>query len=239
MIATEQEIFDARSHEETLSLLLNRNRKFLLVSSFHACGRYISSSDDEYSVAMRAFHEAILTWRSDQGSFANFCRMVIQRRLLDYIRKESKYKAEINVPNETLDGQIEEDESALETEIRKKLCEEGLSVRERAMKEEIDEIQEQLKEYGFSFYDLSACSPKAQKTKNACGELIRTLAGDEEMMKRMRETKTLPISDLCRRCSIQKKIAERHRRYIIAAAEIVYGDYPLLKEYIPYCCKGE
>lgn len=238
MIA-EQEILDARIHEDALNALLQRNRKFLLVSAFRTCGRYISYSDDEYSVSVRAFHEAVCTWNREKGSFASFCSMVIRRRLIDYKKSEDRHKSEISVPGEILDGEVSEEETALESEIRHKLSEEGLTSHERKVREEIEEVQEILGGYGFSFYDLTTCSPKADKTRRACGALIRELAEDSELMNEMRQSRTLPAAELCRRCGIHKKIAERHRKYIIASAEIISGDYPLVREYIPYCRKGE
>ena len=62
---------------------------------------------------------------------------------------------------------------------------------------------------------------------------LAELKADDVLMLRLRETKSLPIAELATRTGISKKVLERHRKYIITAAEIVSGDYPLLKEYIP------
>ena len=54
----------------------------------------------------------------------------------------------------------------------------------------------------------------------------------------MRKNRSLLISEIVRKTGIKKKILERHRKYIIAAAEILNGEYPLLAEYMNYIRKA-
>lgn len=42
------------------------------------------------------------------------------------------------------------------------------------------------------------------------------------------------MKELLKVSGLPKKVVERHRRYIIAAAEIMNGEYPLLKTYMEY-----
>lgn len=93
-------------------------------------------------------------------------------------------------------------------------------------------MQEVLQPYGFSFFDLASCSPKAGKTKKACALAIGALLSDEGLLSSMRITRTLPSKGILERVKISPKILERHRRYIIAAAEILDGDYPILQSYL-------
>ena len=58
------------------------------------------------------------------------------------------------------------------------------------------------------------------------------------MMRQMRKNGALPVKELCQRSGAHKKLLEHHRRYIIAAAEILDGDYPHLAEYLRYVRKG-
>jgi RNA polymerase sigma factor len=48
----------------------------------------------------------------------------------------------------------------------------------------------------------------------------------------MRETARLPALFLEKNSKIPRKILERHRKYIIAAAEILSGEYPFLAQYL-------
>jgi len=50
----------------------------------------------------------------------------------------------------------------------------------------------------------------------------------------MKTTKQLPIKIISENAKVPRKILERHRKYIITAAEILSGDYPKLAEYLSH-----
>lgn len=89
------------------------------------------------------------------------------------------------------------------------------------VQDEIAAVQELLGHYGFSFWDLAECSPKAEKTKAACAKVVVELLKDPELFQKMRTSKSLPVKELLAMTKVQKKILERHRRYIIAAAAVL------------------
>ena len=53
----------------------------------------------------------------------------------------------------------------------------------------------------------------------------------------MRDSKQLPIKIIEKNTDIPRKILERYRKYLIAVAEILSGDYPYLSEYLSYIKK--
>ena len=57
---------------------------------------------------------------------------------------------------------------------------------------------------------------------------------DRKLYDEMRDRRELPIKSITENTGIPRKTVERHRRYIIAAAEILSGDYPCLSEYMGY-----
>ena len=124
----------------------------------------------------------------------------------------------------------DEAESAGDTESAEMMAEEAAETGSAA--EEIGAMQQILSAYGFSFFDLSDSSPKAEKTRRQCALAVRTLIEDTALISRMQASKTLPIRELALRRGVSKKLLERHRKYIIAAAEILTGDYPVLGEYL-------
>ena len=107
-----------------------------------------------------------------------------------------------------------------------------------AAREEIAAAQEILRPYGFSFFDLAESSPKAGKTKDACCKAVLALLKNEELLDKMRKNKALPMKELELASGVARKILDRHRRYIIAAAEILSGEYPVLAEYLGYIRKA-
>ena len=189
---------------------------------------------------MIAFHEAVKSYEPSKGDFKALAATVIRRRLVDYGRSEARHANEIYVEPQTMDGDIdEENPTSLQLEIRQKEAElsaasSGGSPAGSAVRDEIEAVQELLSAYGFSFFDLADCSPKAEKTKKQCAKAVVTLLGEAELFAKMQNSRTLPGKELLRASGVPKKILERHRKYIIAAAEILNGEYPLLAEYMNY-----
>lgn len=95
-------------------------------------------------------------------------------------------------------------------------------------------MQAVLQAYGFSFFDLADSSPKTDKTKRSCGTAIRTLLAAAVLLAKMRLARLLPIKELSAESGVVRKILERHRKYIIAGAEILDGDFPILAGYLSY-----
>lgn len=193
-------------------------------------------------MALIAFNEAIDRYIPERGNFASFAELVINRRLTDELRKEYRVKGEIATSPEILSGEGADPETdTFGSEVSAALREQALmehSEKAHTAKDEIEEVQEILKSYGFSFFDLVDCSPKADKTKKECAKAVAALLEDEELFAGMRSKKTLPAKELIKKSGVKNKILERHRKYIIAAAEILNGEYPLLAEYMSYIRKA-
>lgn len=82
--------------------------------------------------------------------------------------------------------------------------------------------------------DLTDCSPKAAKTKAQCAEACAYILRNPMLLDKLRETKQFPIKIVEENCKITRKTLERHRKYLIAAIEILSGDYPYLGEYLRF-----
>ncbi|HRX09555.1 MAG TPA: sigma factor, partial [Candidatus Limiplasma sp.] len=52
---------------------------FILTTASRALRRYITKSDDAWSVALIAFWEAVDHYREEQGGFEAYARLVIRR----------------------------------------------------------------------------------------------------------------------------------------------------------------
>ncbi len=217
------------------------NKKFILACAYKALHHYVTEHDDEWSIALIAFHEAVQEYDETKGPFGAFASLVIRRRLLDEYRRESDREKEVSVSPDVFTGEYREDENGsisemgVVTALRHSEKEDYERCRGRyTMQDEIEAVQLLLKEYGFSFFDLTECSPRSQKTKKACADAVCCLLEDQELFRKMREAHILPIREICEQTHMNRKLLERHRRYIIAAAEILNGEYPLLAEYMAY-----
>ncbi len=223
---------DERIHER----LITDNEFFIIKMASKVTSKYITKNDDEWSIALNAFNEAIRNYKIEKGSFYSLAELVIKRRIIDYIRKESRSKNEISVDSYVFQGnsQFDEEDEKINYEIVKKLSETSI---ESSAKLEIEEVTEKLNLYGFSFHDLIKVSPKSEKTKYACAKAVAYIIKNEIVYNELIECGKLPIKNIEKNIKVPRKVLERHRKYIIAAVVIMSGDYPHLASYMRFIRK--
>ena len=221
----------AKDDEDTINELITQYENFILRCTSAAARKYISKIDDEWSIALAAFTEAIRSYSSEKGSFLNFAELVIRRRIIDYIRSKSRYSSEILVKPSLFESETEEEgDYGMQSEIAKKVSTED----DNSLKMEIHLINEVFSGYGFSFMDLTECSPKAEKTKRSCAKAVVFIIKNPILISEMKIKRQLQLNLIERNTKVPRKLLERHRKYIIAAVEIMSGDYPHLAGYMRY-----
>lgn len=208
---------------------VKENEFYILKCASKVTNQYVTKSHDAWAIALSAFSEAVHQYSYSKGSFLSFAELIIRQRLIDEFRRQSKYQSEISVDPYVFSSEPEEDDDmALKSEIVAKLSE----LPDSSLKEEIEAVTAQLNTYGFSFYDLISCSPKAEKTRLACADAISYMVANPLLCSEMRHSKVLPLKTIEKGSGVRRKILERHRKYIIAGIEIITGDYPYLAEYM-------
>ncbi len=240
----EDEVLRIRENRSQIDEFIKQHKGFVISTVYKTVHRYVTDSDDELQIAMIAFYEAIRSYDETKGSFLPFSALVIRRRLIDHLEKESRHGREISVEPGAMEDQGDSDlmESSLYRQVHdrtSRLSEEQREMEDgqAATRHEIEAVQQLLQAYGFSFFDLTECSPKSQKTKSACAKAVALLLCHPILFDSMRKSASLPVKEICDQTGIKRKVLERHRRYIIAAAEILNGEYPLLAEYMNYIRK--
>ncbi|WLR43103.1 RNA polymerase sigma factor SigI [Bacillus carboniphilus] len=226
------------SVEQTVSLIQDGDkfRQNLLISQFkpfvaktvsQVCKRYIREQDDEYSIGLIAFNEAIEKYTTEKGgSLLSFAQVIIKRKVIDFIRKEAKTKksshytlSEDENQNSLIETQLSMEEYEVEREAKKR-------------KEEMVLFKENLKPFNLSIKDLVKYSPKhADARKNAILVAI-AITQNQELQNYLFEKKKLPINCLQNNVLVSRKTIERNRKYIIAMTIILTGDYLYLNDYL-------
>ncbi len=227
---------EAQRDETVMNLLLAESKGFILRCASKVCRRFITDSDDEYEVALLAFWEAVKQYNEDSGSFRSFAALVIRRRLMDFFDSQSRRKREIAAGHSMTWDEDEGQAGGVIAEVQRVIIQDSRDDTD-AVKEEISEVSCILRDYGFSFFDVAEASPKAGKTKECCARAVNWMLALQDRLIRMRKTRSLPVTAISAALDIARKILERHRRYIITAAEILDGDYPHLAEYLDYIRK--
>ena len=213
---------------EEINRLIEEYKPFIASCAEKQAGRYLRyGEDDELSIALLAFYEAIRSYNSLKGSYLSFANHAIKRRIIDYYRKEQRRPKIIPLREYVGDSDEEEDRS-IDKSIEQYSADE--ESRERAI--EIEELKTQLAEWNITFDDLVAASPGQERSRKMCSRIVRFLLGRPELISQINSRKTLPLSVIEKSLSITPKKLEKHRKYIIASLLIYTGDYPYLREYI-------
>lgn len=234
---------NARNSETDMNELILEHHDWILQCAGQNVHHFVTDSDEEWSAALMAFSEAVQKYDETKGAFRPFAAVVIRRRLMDHMRSRYRWGREINVIPGAFDGELtEEDADSTNVRVMQQVADESVQAASgednaSMTREEIDSAQIILQKYGFSFFDLADSSPKTVKTKESCAQAVRALTADPLLLEHMRTKKKLPIRELCRQSGVSRKILDRHRRYIIAAAEILNGDFPILASYMDYIRK--
>jgi RNA polymerase sigma factor len=213
----------AAGNEAALEQLIMQERAYILACAGKTLVRHIHKESEEEFLAIEAFVEAVKDYSYEKGSFLSFAKLVIRRRLIDGIRKEKTM--EHIIPMDPSDLVIEQDKYDAEHLWERADPETGIAY-------EIESLSKVLKKYGFSFFDLTACSPKAEKTKEACRTAVLYIIETEMIFLEIRAKRLLPIKIIEKNTGVPRKILERHRKYIIAVAEILKGEYRCLAPYV-------
>lgn len=223
---------EAVNDHQILNQFLLENEKFILRCASSVTYQYVTKSDDEWSIALVAFTQAVESYQLEKGSFYSFAELVIHRRLIDYMRKENKHNIEVSVDPIVFD--TESDEENEDVSIRLAVAKQVSGNNQNELKLEIATANEVFATYGFSFFNLTECSPKATKTKSSCAKAISYLVSNQLLVKELQTSKQLSIKIIEKNTKVPRKILERHRKYIIAVVEILSGEYPLLAEYMNF-----
>ena len=225
----------AKDNEQNFYQFAIDLNRFIKRCAFRTCRRFITESDDEWSIALIAFYEAVRSFDGSKGAFKSFASVVIRRRLMDYFDSQSRHGMEYAADPYTFDGQFDSEEAtAFDLEVAERSAAFGTLAQPgtTSLEDEVEAVRQRIMTYGFDLHDIGGCSPKATKTKQACARVIDAIVSSDELFTAMRRKRNLPYTKLLALDGVNKKLLERHRKYLIVAAEIRRGDFPELAEYI-------
>lgn len=81
---------------------------------------------------------------------------------------------------------------------------------------------------------MSEVSPKHAKTRRIYSDIVKFLISDQDLLRQIRNKKTLPIIEIEKTLKIPRKKIDRGRKYILAVLIICTGDYEFIKDYISW-----
>ncbi|MDO5416427.1 MAG: sigma factor [Lachnospiraceae bacterium] len=228
-----QEIQLAKQNPDHLEQLILAWQPFIRKTAAGVCRRYISRQDDEWSIAISAFAEAVDIYEPLNGAFQPFAALVIRRRLIDYFRNQSRFGQEISMePEAFYEPDSEPDEPGSREVVRQLYAIHQQKTAEEELKLEIEAVSQEFSAFGFTFFDVAKAAPKAAKTRKSCGKAATFLLEHPLLIAEFRKNGQLPLKIMEKESKVPRKILERHRIYIIAVIVILTGEYPQLAEYM-------
>lgn len=203
---TVEKIIRAQADNAARELFIKENMAFIYSCASQSAGRFVDESDDVFSEALAAFHDALTNYEEGKGNFYSFAKTCIHNRIKDYYRSQRRNSHVI--PFSSL---ARENDKGEETDFEVEDKNAGIS----DVAFEIFSLKAELELFGISFFDLPKAAPKSKKTHNACVEIVRYIVGSKELLAFVYDKKVLPVKQLLMNLRVNKKIPERHRKYII------------------------
>lgn len=87
----EERVAEATNDKKLKNDLIGEYQNFILAAVSKTLKRSVTTSDDEYIIAMMAFGDAIDGYNENKGNFLGFAKTVIRNRIIDSIRREAKH----------------------------------------------------------------------------------------------------------------------------------------------------
>ena len=215
---------EARQDNEKMNKLIAEYMPFIK-SEVYKTPVFEMDYDDRLSIAMCVFMNCVRQYREGRGAFLPFAAVCIKNRLIDEGRKFKRDRDRLA----PLDS--EEDRAGIE---------EGASMQEYSKRQErdffvdeIDRLENALSFFGITLGGLSGICPKQKRSRELCVRLACETIRTDRMKNSLMENKRLPQSELAKRFGISEKTVEKHRKYIVAIAVILSGDFPGISAFLP------
>ena len=222
----EERVKKARGNNDLISTLISEFKPFIASIAQKRVGRYLHyGEDEELSVGLMAFKEAVDSFKPGKGKFLSFVRMVISMRLIDYYRKQDR-DLSMSASDDEEDPELAWDRKSIEQFQAGKDSED--------LKTEIIGYSAALSKWGISLDQLVGVSPRREELKKLYQDIARRIADNKDLLDSLMETGRLPIKEIGKEIEIHRKKLERGRIYIIAMVLAIKSGISYLD-----ICQGE
>ncbi|MDW7650810.1 MAG: RNA polymerase sigma-I factor [Bacillota bacterium] len=221
-----------QGNDQSREALLETYQPYIYKTASRCCKQFLQQGvDEELSVALLAFNEAIDSYRPKQGAgFLSFARLVIERRLADFFRKNASLQREIPFSSFA----EEEEAGTAANKIERDTATQEYSELEarRDRQEEILYFRELLWQYRITLSELVRISPKHADARKRAMQAARIIAGDQQLLDYFKTRSELPLKALENKLAVSRKTLERQRKYIISLLLVYIEDLPHIREYL-------
>lgn len=226
-----QAVYEAKEDNQKADDLIRHYMPFIRAEASRFLGRTCTDSDDAFSIAMIAFHEAILGYNRLRGAFLSYAALLIRSRLTDAQRKEDRHRNLISLDEADEEDRTMLDQLADPTDVYSQ------SQDLEATQQEIAELSQMMASFGVSFADVADQTPRQERTRKACLDAVGYAIENRQLLEELLRTKKLPISQLVLGSGVDRKTLERHRKYLLAMLLIQTNGYEIIRGHLRHVWK--
>ena len=221
-------VYAAREDSARADELIRTYIPFIRSEATKSMTRLCTEQDDEYSIALMAFYEAIMGYEKGRGAFLNYAAMLIRSRLIDHSRKEQRHRGHLSLQEEN-GG---EDDRVLMDTIADSYDYFEESAHREATRQEIEELSSVMARFGVTFTDVADNCPRQERTLQACARAVHHARENPHLLEELLRSRKLPMSALVSGSGVERKTLERHRKYILAMLLILTNGYEIIRGHL-------
>lgn len=207
--------------------LVRKYLPFIRAETVKAVHRGVTDSDDELSIAMMAFHEAVLAYERLRGAFLPFAAKAIRSRIIDYQRRELRHKGQLS-----LEESSGEDDRELQARLDTGDDPIGHHTDRTAARQELTHFALELSRFGLSLTDIADNCPKQERTLSACHRALRHARENPVLLEQAMSSGKLPITQLAVGANVERKTLERHRKYMMAVLLAYTNGFEIIRGHL-------
>lgn len=203
-LTLEKQIIQLQNQDDakTRNEIIMAYEPFILNTIVQLKNAYIQiENDEEFSIGLMAFNEAIDKYDEARSSFLTFARVVIESRIKNYWEKESRHSADSLDANQNAKGQLMAIDNLEKTMI---------------LRQEIHRLETKLEVFGLDFNKLADAAPKHRNTKKSAIDVGIMAAKHDEIIQKLYLKKKLPILLVSQKTGASIKVVKTHKFFIIA-----------------------
>ncbi len=229
----ESQVRQARDgHKAAREALISDYTPFILKTAASAARKYlVVGRDEEVSVALMAFNEAIDAYTSPKPGFLAFAATVIRRRIVDHFRHKARCQ---EIPFSSV--QTQDGDRTWLPDYAVPAAQDIDWQRLLDRRDEIERWNHTLQDYGLSLRDVVRSTPKHADARARAMNIASFVARDPSLKGVFLSQRRLPLdSILCRipqELKVSRKTLERQKIYITAIAVVLVYDFPAICEFL-------
>jgi len=195
---------------DKINNFINDYTPFIIKTVSTLKGQYLDlENDEEYSIALMAFNEAMEKYDYEKGAFLNFAKIVIESRVKNYWLSIKKHQ---HVDLDDIPVASEENNQDLISEIK--------------------EFELTLLLFGLDFEALIEAAPKHIDTRKRAISIANKTSQNKTFVDHIYEKRRLPITLMSKAYNVSIKIIKKSKIFILSTVIIFDKKLTLIQEWL-------